>query len=192
MFLYESPAGGETLYKRVAYRGHSKAPTKEWFWVHGDNAPVTFPHGFQGGVYGQFVFSAIMTFRLANPYVTNLVKCGMNDSKGTQFRNLACYSDECVENCYKRFLDREMAILKPRLLFAVGSSVEDRLIYLTKRPVFIQQLPHPAGRRRGFRDEHFKVLYFWLVLRALHKTEIFATTEVRSLTEQFLTRYDAK
>jgi hypothetical protein len=37
-------------------------------------------------------------------------------------------------------------------------------------------------RRRGFRDEHCKVLYFWLILRALFVAGVVAMDEVTTLT----------
>ena len=37
---------------------------------------------------------------------------------------------------------------------------------------YVQQLPHPAGYKR---NDHFKVIYFWDIVRTLHKTGIINT-----------------
>jgi uracil-DNA glycosylase len=112
-----------------------------------------------------------MTFRLENVYITNLVKCGLNNSDG-KYKGIVDYDPNCVANCYQHFLSKEIEILKPSVVFAMGSAVHSWLISLLGESISIQQLPHPAGRRRGFRDEHYKVLYYWLVLARLHHAGI--------------------
>ena len=81
-------------------------------------------------------------------------------------------------------------MLKPLVIFAVGSAVEDWLRYFLADSYFIQQLPHPAGRRRGFRDEHYRVLYFWLVAKALHKAGILGISECKELAETFICQFE--
>jgi hypothetical protein len=130
-----------------------------------------------------------MTFRLANVYVTNLVKCGLSNDDG-QFEGIGSYDDQCIRNCFNLFLSRELEIMKPRVVFAVSSAVEGWISHLAADRYFVQQLPHPAGRRRGFRDEHYKVLYYWLVLRALHKARIIGKAEARRFAELFLVNYE--
>lgn len=185
MFIYEAPSLDYGIYKEVAHAGYRKHPSKEWYWIHGEQGHVSYPERFCGGEYGGFVLSAILTFRLADVYTTNLVKCGLNDEEGG-FEGIGSYKDECVQNCYKRFLLREIDLLKPVIIFAVGSAVEGWVKHFVQDSCFIQQLPHPAGRRRGFRDEHYKVLYFWLVLRALYKSGIVGMDECEKFTELFL------
>ena len=191
VFLYESPSLDYGIYKEVDYRGHTKRPSKDWYWIHGDQDAVEYPARFAGGQYGGFVLSAISTFKLANVYVTNLVKCGLNNEAG-QFKGLGAYNEECVKNCYNTILSKELAIFQPKVIFAVGAAVADWLHRLPTSNAFIQQLPHPAGRRRGFRDEHYKALYFWLVVRALHKVGIIQSDESCQLARTYLEKYESE
>jgi len=190
VFIYESPSRDWGFYKEINHQEHQKHPTKEWYWIHSDLESVEYPSCFAGGVYGAFVLSAMMTFKLANVYVTNLVKCSLNNSKG-DFQGLASFRGECVKNCYENILSKELAIIQPKVVFAVGSAVEWWIRQLLNDATFIQQLPHPAGRRRGFRDEHYKALYFWLVVRALHKAGIIESDEGSQLARTYLDKYEA-
>ena len=190
MFVYETPSLDYGIYREVPYNGHKKHPSKDWYWIHDDQDLMSYPERFSGGEYGGFVLSAILTFKLSNVYITNLVKCGLNDNEG-RFKGLSFYKDECVENCYKQFLEKEIQILNPAVIFAVGSAVEDWVKWFVKESFFVQQLPHPAGRRRGFRDEHYKLLYFWLVVRALHKVGVIQTDEGSQLAKIFLEKYES-
>ena len=189
MFIYETPSRDYGIYKEVQYGIHKKHPAKDWYWIHKDQEAIFYPEMFWGGEYGGFVLSAILTFQLANTYMTNLVKCSLNNSYGS-FKGLSFYKNECIENCYDKFLSKEIDIIKPSIIFAVGSAVEYWVRRFVKDSSYVQQLPHPAGRRRGFRDEHYKVLYFWLLLRALHKVGIIQLEKVKELAEIFLRRYE--
>jgi uracil-DNA glycosylase len=126
---------------------------------------------------------------LANAYMTNLVKCGLNNDKD-QFRGIGSYNEQCVRTCFTRFLSPEIEALKPLVVFAVGSTVENWLLKLLDNGYRVRQLPHPAGRRRGFRDEHYKVLYFWLVLRALYDAEIIGVVEAQEQAKRFLQDFE--
>ena len=193
MFVYESPSidWGDGIYEEHQYEGFFKNPSKEWYWIHCKNNPVKYPKEFSGGKYGSFVLSALLTFRLANVYVTNLVKCGLNDDKN-HFRGISHYNAACIKNCFATMLKREIDIHQPAVIFAVGSTVEWWLKQFLPKDTFIQQLPHPAGRRRGFRDDHYKVLYFWLIVQALHKAGILKEEEISTLAKQFLNNYSLK
>jgi hypothetical protein len=190
VFIYETPSLDYKIFKGIEYMGQRKNPSKDWYWIHTDQESVSYPEHFRGGEYGGFVLSAILTFQLANTYMTNLVKCGLNNPDG-KLKGLSSYKDECIKNCYERFLFEELNILKPSVIFAVGSAVDKWVRNLVKDSFFVQQLPHPAGRRRGFRDEHYKVLYFWLVVRALHKVGIVQLDEGKEMAELFLRNYEA-
>jgi len=90
MFVYESPSLDYGIYKDITFNGHSKRPSKEWYWIHDDQELTFYPDRFTGGEYGGFVVSAICTFRLAGAYMTNLVKCGMNNDDGN-FKGISSY-----------------------------------------------------------------------------------------------------
>lgn len=191
LFVYETPSLDYGIYKEVPHKGYKKHPSKDWYWIHNDQKYVAYPERFWGGEYGGFVLSAIQTFKLDNVYMTNLVKCGLNNEEG-KFRGLSSYRDETITNCFSKFLEREISILKPKVIFAVGSAVEYWVNLFVKETYYVQQLPHPAGRRRGFRDEHYKAIYFWGVTRALHKAGIINTDEGCELARLYLDNYDEK
>ncbi|MDH5641933.1 MAG: hypothetical protein OEY28_11625 [Nitrospira sp.] len=187
VFIYESSSLDYDIYKEVLFNGYRKRPAKEWYWIHNEQKPAAFPHAFKRSEYGDFVMSAIQTFRLSNAYMTNLVKCGLNNENG-QFKGIESFNEQCIKNCFSLFLSREIELLKPQIIFAVGAKVEGLVSSLVGKQYFVQQLPHPAGRY--LRDEHCKVLYFWLVLRALHKVGIVGIEEARNLSETFLINYE--
>jgi hypothetical protein len=189
MFVYETPSRDYDIYQEVEYMGFKKRPSIKWYWLNTKLSPVSYPDQFVGGVYGEFVLSAILTFGLANAYMTNLVKCGMNNNAG-KFKGINFYKKECIEKCYDQFLKKEIDILKPVVIFGVGSAVYNRINEFVKDSgILVQQLPHPAGRRRGFRDEHYKTLYFWLIVTALHKTKIIQSSEADDLARLFIARF---
>lgn len=190
MFVYETPSLDYGIYKDIEYKGCNKRPSKDWYWIHDDQSPVSYPERFCGGEYGGFALSAIITFKLANVYITNLVKCGLNNKDG-KFKGLSSFKDQCIDNCYHQFLKREISIMNPAIIFAVGSAVEERVKWFVKDSCFVQQLLHPAGRRRGFRDEHYKAIYFWSVARALHKSGIIRTEEGMELAKMYIKKYEA-
>ncbi len=62
--------------------------------------------------------------------------------------------------------------------------------WFVKGKIYIQQLPHPAGR--SFKNEHYKAIYFWNITRALHKVGIIDTNEGKELAKMYLEEYDSK
>lgn len=188
IFIYESPSLDYGIYEEVPYNGYRKRPSKDWYWIDRDPNFVTYPDLFKGGEYGGFVLSAITTFKLANVYITNLVKCGLNNAEG-EFKGLSDFKTETIENCFSNFLKEEISILKPKVIFAVGAAVEEKVKYFVEDTYYVQQLPHPAGRRRGFRDSHYKAIYFWGIVRALHKVGIINTDEGCELAKLYLDKY---
>ena len=74
--------------------------------------------------------SLINTFKLRNAYMTNFVKCAMNDPEGKRYLGTAEYQDECVSNCFKKILSEEMKILtgdfqRELIVFTFGNQVYD-------------------------------------------------------------------
>lgn len=189
MFVYETPSRDYGIYEGLPYNGYNKHPSRDWYWIHDDQDSIAYPERFRGGEYGEFVLSTILTFKLANVYMTNLVKCGLNNAEG-KFQGLSKFRPETIENCFSNFLEKEISILNPRIIFAVGSAVEDWVKHFVRDAYDVQQLPHPAGRRRGFRDDHYKAIYFWGVARALHKAKIINTDEGCDLARLYLEKYE--
>ena len=189
LFVYEAPSLDYGIYEAVEYQQRTKRPTKDWYWIHRDQDFRRFPDDFKGRTYGDFVLSAICTFRLKNVYVTNLVKCGLNTDDGSQFRSLASFQPTCVQTCIDRYLQREIEIFEPRVIFAVGAGVYNWVTSAVRDGIPKYQLPHPAGGRRGFKDSYFRVLYFWLIVLALHQAEIIPTAEAEDLARTFIRDY---
>jgi hypothetical protein len=131
LFVFEAPSKNYgNLYQSVRSGNHNKRPPRRWYWVHGTHPCRGYPDSFKGGVYGELIRSIILTFRLSNAYVTNLIKRGMNDPSGDRFKGVDAFPDACIKTCYDRFLSREIQELQPRVIFAFGSKVEHRLMYL--------------------------------------------------------------
>jgi hypothetical protein len=189
LFVYEAPSLDYGIYETVECNGINKRPARQWYWIHGDQEARRFPNAFTGGTYGDFILSAILTFRLRNVYVTNLVKCGLNTQDGREFRGIASFQAACVQTCIERYLRREVDLLRPRVIFAAGAAVRNWLLSALHASVSTHQLPHPAGGRRGFRDSYFRVLYFWLVALALHRAGIIQTGEAEQLGRLFIRDY---
>ena len=134
-----------------------------------------------------------MTFKLANVYMTNLVKCGLNNVEG-KFKGLASFKKETVENCFENFLKEEILIIEPKIIFAIGSKVEywvNQLVnkqQFDKKSFLVQQLPHPAAL--SFTSEHVRTIYFWHLVKALHKAEIINTDKCCELAKLYLDKID--
>ena len=182
MFVYETPSVDYGIYKDMCYDGYRKRPSKEWYWIHNDWDALTYPDGFGGRDY-RLPWSVALTFKLANVYMTNLVKCGLNNEEG-KFKGIDSFQYEAVENCFTNFLKKEICIINPKIIFAVGSNVEIWVNDLIERhypdkSFFVQQLPHPAAP--PFKQAHFRTIYFWHVVKALHHAKIINIDEVIGL-----------
>ena len=180
MFIYDVPLEKE-IYTEVNYLNYFKRPAKKWCWIEGE---ANSPNQFQATKESHFMLSTILTFRLANAYVTHLVKCGMN--KDQQVKGINSYQEDCIRNCFREFLAYEINIIKPRVIFAVGAVVEQKLLDLVGNSYLIQSLPHPKTLQNSLSDEEFQVLYFWLILRTLFKTSVITMEEAKELAATFL------
>ena len=45
VFLYESPSRDYGIYREVAFQGHAKRPSRQWYWIHEDQDPSSTPPG---------------------------------------------------------------------------------------------------------------------------------------------------
>lgn len=183
MFVFESPAGEDQKYRPITYNEVTKKPVKEWYWIHNVKEKyLEFPEKFEKGKnYGSLVLSMINTFKLKNAYITNLVKCGLNNDAG-QFRGLAHFSNECVVNCYETILKKEIEIVQPRVVFAFSKSVK-RWLKKLDPSLRIVYLPHPAGR---VENKVQKLYYFWEVTQGLYDAGILSIEEVGELGQRYV------
>ena len=207
MFVYQSPGGRTSFFSEASYGNYRKWPSREWYWIH---RPIQLPHPpvgcpptgypeyFQGGLnygYGHFVLGVMLTFKLAKVYVTNLVKCGLQDPSGRSkpltsphppnVRLPDNFNPDCIRNCYDTFLKKELDIFQPKIVFAVGASGADWLKALADKRWVIHPLPHPAAR--GLTAARFQVLYYWLVLNGLRAVGIVDQAEYSHFAEKFYT-----
>lgn len=187
LFLMEGPSNGN-FYQEFEYNGVKKKPTSEWYWIHGNQPKFEYPMYFEGGQYGTLFNSIIHTFKLGNAYLTNLVKCGLNN--GHSYKGIEEYNWECIKTCFNSILLKELTVLKPKIVFAFGSKVETKFKYLIQEnnsySFIIVGLPHPAGRRRGFKDEYYRHLYFTRITEGLYKAGIYTLAEANKAFKLFL------
>ena len=176
MFVMENPSinyGG--MYEEIKINRNGfelkKSPVVEWYWVHEDLDYCEYPENFKGKKYGELVESAILTFKLKNAYLTNLVKCGLNDDDN-HYKGIDSMSEGCINNCINEYLKNEIEILNPKVIFTFGSNgyYYANLFFGNKYKVV--GLPHPAGAQRGFKNEYYNVLYFCMMSKWLYKTGV--------------------
>ena len=156
LFLFENPAAekGEGEDSIFQTNEDGKNPSKQWYWIHGgfDRQNLMYPQSYRQNDYGRLIASIIRSFKLANAYVTNLVKCGMNKKDGKSYLSTTQYHRECIKKCYNEILIQEIEHLiehrgKDLIIFAFGQVVYNTLLDLVReRPYNICLLPHPANR----------------------------------------------
>ncbi|PLT31985.1 uracil-DNA glycosylase family protein [Bacillus sp. V5-8f] len=182
MFIFESPSGVDKKYTSITYNDVAKKPTHEWYWIHNDKEYAEFPQFFERGKhYGRLVHSMINTFKLKNAYVTNLVKCGLNNEKG-EFRGIDHFSSECINNCFENFLKQEINIVQPKVIFSFSKSVK-RWVEKLAPGLPVYYLPHPAGREK---NKVRKLFYFWELTQGLYDTGILSEEEVSNLALKYI------
>jgi hypothetical protein len=120
--------------------------------------------------------------------LTNLVKCGLSNADNN-YKGINEYDWTTLQTCVENYLLKEMEILKPKVVFFFGSSVENKLwdLYPDDYPFLVYGLPHPAGQRRGFKDEFYRHLYFTRILEGLYKADIVTLDEAEKKFSEFLT-----
>lgn len=194
LFLMEGPSVDSWgFYEENEINGIKKKPTKEWYWIHEKQPKFIYPLQFRGGRYGALFNSIIFTFKLKNAYLTNLVKCGLNNDLNN-YKGIREYPTECLSTCVENVLIKEMEALNPKVVFCFGSNVENYLwdLYPTDYPFQVIGLPHPAGQRRGFKDEYYRHLYFTKIVEGLYNSKIIDIVESQLLFKDFLTQYPFK
>jgi hypothetical protein len=187
IFLLEGPSVGHDFYGEEEYNGYVKWPTLEWYWVHNNQNKYVYPENFKGGTYGELFRSIIFTFCLKNAYFTNFVKCGLND-KDTNYLGINEYNPECLDICFNEYLLKEIKLIKPKIIFCFGSNPENKLwnYYPDDYEFEVISLPHPAGQRRGFKNEFYRHLYFNVILEGLYNTGIYSLDETIEKYKLFL------
>jgi len=188
LFLMEGPSKDYGIYEEIEFTGYKKRPTKLWYWLHKEQTEYFYPEEFKGGTYGTLFISIIFTFKLRNAYFTNLIKCGLNNMED-DYKGIEYYNPESINTCYENFLLKELEIIKPKVVFCFGSSVFNHLdnLFPDEFPFIVVPLPHPAGQRRGFKDEFYRHLYYSMILEGLYKSNIIKMDEAIKKYGEFLT-----
>ena len=188
LFLMEGPSKDYDIYQDVEFNGYNKRPAKLWYWIHEEQKPFSYPEEFKGGTYGTLFNSLIFTFKLKKAYLTNLVKCGLNSSDDN-YKGIADYHPESPKTCYENFLLKEIEIIKPKVIFCFGSKVYNFLwdqFADEPFPWIVVSLPHPAGQRRGFKDEFYRHLYYSMILEGLFCAKIISKEDAERKYGEFL------
>lgn len=165
LFLMENPSIDYEIYEKV----EGKYPAKTWYWIHRKlNKPDYMIHNLDNylvqGKYGEMVYALICKYKLANAYLTNVIKCGMNNKNDPNFKNEGYlstwwYKDECKRTCINEILSKEIKMLRDGYsqmkVFAFGSNAywlakdyfqNSSSKTLENLDIQLVQLPHPSSR----------------------------------------------
>lgn len=167
LFLMENPSKNYGIYEER----DGKYPTTTWYWVHRKLESLSEMQAagdkyLKQGYYGDMVYSLICKNKLANAYLTNVVKCGMNkiwmeDGKSKDaYLGTWWYQDQCKKNCAINVLSEEIKRLvcgqKKLIVFTFGNNAyylaKDLLQNLDLFRAFDKRLillPHPSNRLNG-------------------------------------------
>ena len=194
VFVFENPSNINDDY---FYINTSPAYPKRWYWISyqsdTDNNKFIYPNFFVNKEYGWMVYSAIRTFKIANAYVTNMVKCGKcNDKKG--YLTTDEYDASDINNCIEKILVKEIDAVRGEdpeqsvILFAFGDRVYDKL--KDKKNCFgkcnIYKLPHPASR---LQNSYRKYVLFGQIYSALLENNFYEkNADMPNITELLVSK----
>lgn len=177
LFLFENPS----VQYDDQYEEHGgKCPAKTWYWLRGGNEKKDFsyPRYFRQSCYGDLVASMIRMFKLSNAYMTNFVKCSMNDEDGKHYLGTVEYQEKCIETCFTNILLKEIEFLtdfykKKLIVFAFSNRVYELAQKYLSKVVSLDcslcLLPHPASRMA---NEYRKYVLFGKVYKTLSNNDV--------------------
>lgn len=128
LFLMENPSINYEIYEECA---NGKFPTKTWYWIHRKMqkpSDINTDEYLKQGKYGEMVYSLICKYKLANAYLTNVIKCGLNGHKNGKddYLGTVWYKDECKNKCLNEIFSKEIETLiegyDQLKIFAFGSN----------------------------------------------------------------------
>lgn len=197
LFLFENPSNDYNLYKTIKFNGMEKRPATNWYWISGDSYKedeLKYPNSLKQGYYGGMVYSLIKMFKLANAYVTNIVKCGMSQSDGNNYLATNCYKEGCIKKCIETHLAKEITALtkynKNLIVFAFGKRVYNLITSYFPKIAELQDntkiylFPHPSNR---LANDYRKYVLFGKTYSALKRHGV----NCDKALEQFLDYDDA-
>lgn len=181
MFVMENPSNGKNNdYAKIKNLAH-KRPSKSWYWLNSSydehDDKFKYPNFFTQGEYGKLVYSIMNTFKIANGYLTNMVKCGVGcyDEQGNDsYTTTEKYNHQIVRDCIEQRLKNELNTLRRDandtvIVFAFALNTFNYLNEYLKdeienEKVKICLLPHPANR---LANDYRKYVLFGKIARAL-------------------------
>ena len=193
LFVMENPANVDPEYFYLSEDENRPATPKRWYWItyqsDTPNEKFVYPEYFEKkGEYGWLVYSAIRTFKIANAYITNMVKCGMR--KDGKYLTTEDYDEKITENCIKTRLIEEIEALKGNcsdvIIFAFGNRVYDKLFSVLcaeNKNLRLYKLPHPA--RRLLQNSFRKFTLFGQIYEALISNDFYGENQKPDIDELF-------
>lgn len=200
MFIFDNPSSinyrDPTWYHKQV-QDYPKWLVKNWYWVTPNLNRPKYPEYFDFRRYEQFVFSVMHTFKLSEVYITNCMKCGLHSEDLKGFENTSKYNPKCVENCISNFLEKEIEIFKPTIIFAMGGNVYYWLTSYSygtsattlqkKKNTFIVQLLHPGPTNRlQYTPDKYKKMQFTMIAASLFKAGVLSQDELRELYREYI------
>lgn len=152
MFLFQDPSpskdqGTSVSFDPVNFDSYTKyVPARYYYWSPRELTSWPASVGELPHLYGPFIAYLANRFALTNFYVTNFVKCLLEDSKNwSPIKN----------NCQERYLKREIEIFRPELVICFGDYTGAILSEFLESHEDIQEIadlnyvvvPHPANRQ---------------------------------------------
>ena len=171
MFLLESPGSSYKNGDLQPCEGvRKRPPVNHYYW---SPAPlVDWPEAsdLKRRQYGPYFAFLIARFGLGNTYITNAVKCGKTvDGKFSPYnfpKRLETADTKILKNCAENYLNKELEILKPRLVFTFGGKATDAFNLIRRSadtgegpPIpHARRLLHPAARVSNFFDRNNRLI----------------------------------
>lgn len=169
LFLMENPS---VNYHNMYHICNDKYPTNAWYWIYGkkellDNNDLD--DYLKQGWYGDMVYALLNYYKLSNAYLTNIIKCGMNNKgsfeneeeayKNEKYLGTKLYKEQCKKTCMTNILANEIKCLTNNSnklkVIAFGknsySLAKEFFQYnddetVSKLNIQLVQLPHPSSR----------------------------------------------
>ena len=145
MFLLENPGADYGNGQAKTFDGVTKNPPVNHFYFSSDlhQWPID-PQNDIRNPYGDYFAYLMAKFGLGNVYITNCIKCKYDKD----------YYNITADNCIKLFLEREIKLFQPRIIFCFGKQVANELMWkriekpgrLTEINFRKVRLLHPAAR----------------------------------------------
>ena len=185
IFLLINPGPlDDNIYKQVEYNSYKKFPTYRWYWLNQRSVKqrnpekCEYPNFFQGRKYCEFFTSVLFTFKLKNMYITDLIKCGMNNEGKDYTDDINKYNQKCIENCLEHYFNKEIQLVKPKIIFCFGDITCNKIEEIKKtfkHDYKIKKLSHPG--RWGFLSIEFQKEYYNKIAEGLREAKIISPEE---------------